>query len=307
MATLGSLKQHVRDYTADMASGKATRVSLDLVNDALRELFRSHRWSRYLKRTAEIQLEQAAAGVAAALTQGSDEVVLTGENVLNTYRDDQWDLKLEGDDVTLYRAVEIMSPTRFRLDRPWIAATDAAASYTWKRSRYPLPDGFVKLLNAHLSVSRSIGYMEPDRFDRERFERVTETGVPQVFTVREGRVEVWPPLATTTTREALLLTFDSTPVMFTENDPDSKAADWPEVDDDLLRAAIDMQIVARHSRQTHLDPRSTQQRYMRLLGAAKSRDAGRVRDDRPFGLAFHPDLGEHEHYLFKRAPQGADD
>lgn len=311
MASIRELTRHVRDYMSDASGGKADRIALELVNDALRMLFRSHRWQRFRRRSAKIQLDNAVAGAAAALTQGSAEVVLTGEYVLDKYLTkgkaaESWDLWLEGDNYTLYRAVELRSPTAFVLDRPWIAATDAAAAYAWRRSRYPLPDGLMGILNAQLSVSRSIAYVDPVMFDQERFDRPTETGPPQFFTVREDALEVWPPLDTTTTREHLLLTYDSAPVAVKATDDVDKRVDWPTEDDDLLRAAINVLIATNHASQTHLNLATSERLYTRLLGQAKARDSSKAADPRQFGLSFTPDIGAVERYLFRRAPTGAD-
>lgn len=311
MTTLGDLKQYTADVAADMADGKASRVILRHVNNALRRVFLAHAWNFYRGR-AQIALEVAETGSTLTATNDSDVLSLTaaGSEIFKAkYLSEKWDVSIAGDTNLLFRLSEIMTPKSARLavGQKWIATTGSSKAYTWVRSVYPLPTGTRYVRQAQLSSSRiDLGFLNPADFDRYKLDQPTDTGEPDVFTVRGDDLEVWPPFGSSDTRQTLQLAYDRQPVAFTSASPDNSPIDFEERYMDLVERAIDVEVATHHRGSTTLDPSLTLRAFEDRTQIHKAADEGRRPRADSMTLGRAMDRRRLEGWLARRGIAGSD-
>lgn len=308
MTTLADLKSYAADVAADAADGKAARVLLRHVNNAIRRVSLAHAWSFYAARH-QIPLELAVDGSALTVTADSDELVLTGTEVfLQAWVDEEWDL-LVGTTAHLFRLRELVTPQRARLatGQEWIGTSASAQDYTFMRSVYPLPDGCREVKDARLGTSRILlHYLSPVQFDAYKHDEPSSVGQPLCFTVRGSKLELWPVFQSTDTRDTLLLSYQRQPVVYTSASPDTAPVDFEERWIDLLERAIDVEVAAHHKGSNTLEPGLALRLYEERLQVYKSLDGGRVHQRRQFGLNLGSNLADRERWSALRTPLGDD-
>jgi hypothetical protein len=307
LATLGDLRQYAVDMLADASDGKSDRVVQRVVNDALSKVYSAHPWSRFRALT-HIPLTQAVARTSLTIASDSNQLTCGSSEVfLQRFVDERWMLTITGDDDLFFTLSHLENERSARLTDPqkWIAASASAVAGVFKRTVYPLPEGCLAIRDVELNASHfQLVRLRPDRLDREKFETPTETGSPQYFAVRQGEIEVWPPLGTSTTREALLISYEREPRTFKTTDPDGAEVDWEERHDDLLRLAIDLEVASRYSSVSRIDPGVAMARYRDRLSVLKGDDEGIVVTSTNMTLGMGG--GESEADRFRRSPSGAD-
>lgn len=309
MATLGDLKSYAADMAADAADGKAARVILRHVNAALRRVSNAHDWSFYAARYV-IPLDVGVAGSALSAAASATEVTLGGAEVfLQRYVDEAWDLKITGEDNVLFQLASLVTPQRAQLatGQRWFASAASAVAWTMRRGRYSLPDGCREVREVMLSDSRvQLVYLRPDLFDGYKLDQPTLGGDPQHYTVRGNYLELWPALESTSTAQALLLSYRRQPVDFTSAMPDTTPVDFEARWNDLLERAIDVEVAAHHRGSHSLDPTATMRLYEERLGHYKSLDGVRVQQRRQFRLGKGRSLKTLEEWVMRRGTTGSD-
>lgn len=310
MTTLADLKRYVADNAADMADGKADRVILRHVNNALRRVVLAHAWNFY-KGRAQIALEVAETGSALAATADSDVLTLAaGSEIFKAkYLSETWDLAITSAPDLLFRLSEINDPKTARLvtGQKWIGTTGSSLAYTWKRSVYPLPTGTRYVRQAQLSASRiDLAYLNPADFDRYKLDQPTDSGEPDSFTIRGDTIEVWPAFAATDTRQTLQLSYDRQPVAYTSASPDGAAVDFEERYMDLVERAIDVEIATHHRSSTTLDPGLALRAFEDRLQIHKAADEGRRPQATTLSLGMGTSRRAAEEFWARRGPAGSD-
>lgn len=310
MTTLADLKQYVADNAADMADGKANRVILRHVNNALRRVHAAHAWSFYRGR-AQIALEVAETGSALTCTNDSAELSLaTGSEIFKAkYLSDEWDLVVTVEDDLVFRLSEILTPKTARLatGQKWIGTTASSLAYTWRRSVYALPEGTTKVRQAQLATSRvDLTYLSPPDFDRYKLDLPTDSGEPDVFTLRGEDLELWPTLGSTDTRQTLQISYDRQPTAFSSAAPDNAPIDFDPRFMDLMERALDMEIVTHHRGSTTLDPGAVARAYEERLQTHKASDEGRVPASGNMSLSVPLNRARIERLIARRGPAGSD-
>lgn len=307
MATLGELRQHVADSLADAADGKSSRVIQRVVNSGLADVFGSHAWSRFRALT-HVPLDQAVTRAALTIAEDGDRLTCGAAEVfLQKFVDEKWCLTIAGEENLLFtlRGLDNERAARLGEGQKWIQSDASAVSGTFKRGVYPLPDGCVAVRSVELSASGfCLVALNSERFDRMKYETPTETGSPQWFTVRQGEIEVWPPLGTATTREALVVSYERTPRVFKVGDADGLAVDWDPRWDDVLRLALDVEMATRHPGTSRLDLASCRARYKERLHVCKGDDSGIAPG--PTSMTLGLGGSDYEADLFRRSPTGSD-
>jgi len=304
MTTLGDWKAYVSDNWSSAADGQSDRVILRWINSALRKLITDNTWSFY-KRRARINLNQAEAGVAITTTQASRLISLGGAEIFKQkYVDEQWDLHFDDDTKRTYRLKEVLGndtqQARMIEEHKFVGASLAAAGYKFVRSVYPLPDRVHQVLHVQLdSLSVPLVDLLPSEFDDLKQDQPTLTGEPTHYTVRGGNLEVWPALDTATTLSAVALSLVRRPKVYTLSDSDDEELDWDDRYDDLLEAALDLEIATKGRGSTQLDAGLSLTLYTQRLATNKATDQGAIRQRRTMKFG---SLGSFvdEHRLFRR-------
>jgi hypothetical protein len=308
LATLGDLRTYTLDMLADASDGKSDRVAQRVINDALAKVFSAHPWSRFRALT-HIPLDQAVARTSLSIALDSNNLTCGSSEVfLQKFVDQRWMVTITGDDDLFFTLSHLDNERSARLTDPqkWITTSASAVAGVFKRTVYSLPTGCLAVRDVELNASRyQLVRMRPDRLDREKFENPTETGSPQYYCVRQGEIEVWPPLGTTTTREALLVSYEREPAVFKVTDPNGLKVDWEERHDDLLRLAIDLEVATRYGGVSRLDPAVAMARYRDRLQTLKGDDEGIVVTTTSMSLGMGS-LTDPEEFVFRRSPTAAD-
>lgn len=276
---LGELRRYIADMLADPSGGKSDRVIQRVANAALSGIYGAHAWTRF-RSIAHVPLDLALARTSLSIALDGNQLTCgASEVLLQKFVDESWLLTITGDNDLFFTLSHLENERSARLStgQKWIQTTASAVAGVFKRTRYPLPDGCQTVRACELAVGgRCLTALRSDQFDRLRFENPTETGSPQWFTARQGEIEVWPTLGASTTRDALVLSYDREPAVFTTSTPDGTEVDWDDRWDDLIRLAVDMELASRHQAVSRLDPMVCRTRLKERLHTCKGDDEGLV-------------------------------
>lgn len=296
MATLGDWKTYVQDNAADMSDGKADRVTLRLINNALRTVATDHHWGFY-RGSQRINLDQAASGSDLSITTGTRQATLGSSEIwLQKWVDEGWYLSITAETRFLFELKEIVSPAVARLldEQEYVASTVSSGAYKLLRSKYDLPRNTIELKEVRLGSQSGFTYMSPVDFDRYREVNSTTFGQPTYFTIRADTLEVWPPLDTSTTRDAVLFTYTRRPDEYDAQSDEDTELDWDSRFDDLLEAALDCEIAYKLAGSTVIDPEKADMVYRQKLARYKAEDQGGMQSTTQFSLGPRNRLTERE-------------
>lgn len=307
---LGELRQYVADYLADASDGKSDRVIQRVVNNALAAVYGAHTWSRF-RAMAHVVLDQAVTRSSVGAELDAERITLGASEVfLQRWVDEGWLLTIEGEDHLLFqlRHLEHDRSALLAEGQRWIRATASDLDAAVKRSVYPLPDGCRTIMSIETAAGGiCLVRLTPTGMDRLKYDCPTETGSPQYFTARQGQLEVWPPLGPTTTREVLVLHYERQPRVFTVSDADHEPIDWDERWDDVIRAAVDVELASKHQAQSRINPQSANALYRERLMTCKADDEGLIQESSQMVLGLGSTAFMAEEFLFRRSPQGPDE
>lgn len=279
MATLGDLITYVKDFSADMADGKADRLAVGIVNDALRRVRAAHAWSRYVKQ-GRLNLALAVAGTNVSVTSGGTTLTFAGgETASQAYVDDEWEIRLAADQQLLFKISAIAGGgATATLTEAWIGSTVSSGSYAWIKSRYDLPTRCFRVYSAKLhSTGQFLYYLPEHEFDAYKQDTTETLADPTHFTLRGDRqVDVWPALAATSNRQAVLVTYEQYLETYTTASSTASVIDWYAEWDDLLHRALDVEIAAQLPQSTRLSFDVALLRFENLLQVYKGRSNGEV-------------------------------
>lgn len=273
--TLGDLRTFCAETASpDANSAAADREFMLWINFALSRLWSEHDWT-HARSVRKVILAPEESGSAMTVTQGSRTITLTGETFAEKYLTDGWRLNVTGEQRMLFRLASIESPTSATLaeDELWIQATSAAASYTWSRYHYPLPEDAWRV--TRVENVQSLGcvmHLEPDAFDSERsIGQNSRSGHPLCYTIRNSQLEVWPgpgsdyvPLEVTYTRKA---------PRYSVSDPSERTVDWPESKSELLYRAIMLEASVTQGEASPVPYGLASREYERTLEAHRGTDS----------------------------------
>lgn len=279
---LRDLKRHVTDNAADMADGKAARMTVRHVNAALEHVACSHDWS-FLRDRQPLVLSAPVTGSALAVTQGSNLFTLTlPETWLQTYVDQDRELVVEGEEGVHYGFDALVSSQIARMTSEWTETTDAAATWTLYRTTYDLPANTAVVDDVRLTDGQvPLVELTPADFDWRKQEQIGHTGDPLFYVIRGDSIEFWP---VPTAARSLVISRKRVPARLTDTTPDSEVIDWPDRFQDVLLRALDVQVVTAHSKTTALNPALTTQAWVTTLARAKETDGLRQPGPTSFGL-----------------------
>lgn len=279
---LRDLRRHVVDNAADMADGKAARMTTRHINAALEQCASSHDWS-FLRDRQPLVLGAPVTGSALAVVQGSELFTLTlPETWLQTYVDQDRELAVEGDDGVHYGFDSLVTPQIARMTSAWTGDSDATATWTLYRVAYDLPTNTSVVDDVRLTESQSpLTELTPADFDWQKQEQIGSTGDPIFYVVRGDVIEFWP---VPTVSRSLVISRKRVPARVTDTTPESTVIDWPDRFTDVLLRALDMQVVMAHSKTTTLNPMLTNQAWATTIARAKETDGLRQPGPLTFGL-----------------------
>ena len=177
---LEALRQYATDHAGDSASGKSLREITRWINAALRVCANAREWS-FLRDVVSITLTPGVSGSYLGVTQDSDQLTLDPaqtEVFLQTWVDQQRIFIIEGAEPQHYTISTILNPRLARLTagQTWVAATDAAATYSVVRSLYDLPENTRQVHEVRLASTRQI--LTPYTVTDFDFLKQAEAGVP---------------------------------------------------------------------------------------------------------------------------------
>lgn len=287
---LGDLRRFVVEAcAADMADGKADRLAVLWINEALADLHAAHRW-RWYQGAGQVVLSPVVSGVAASITANSTRITLGGtETFLQAWLDDRWALHFDGASPVLYRLASIDAGNQQAgyLDAAYVGATDAAGDYDVVPTRYVLPDDAQGITEALLASTRTpIHFLEPGEFDRYRYDTASQRGDPIYFTVRSGYVEPWP--APTAGLRALTFSYTKKPPSYTTTTKDDVEVDWKPEWDTLLRRAVRLQVAAGLGQNSPIAYDVAKLDYEQMLRSLRIEDARYAPALRGMGLGGVP-------------------
>lgn len=279
---LRDLKRHVTDNAADMADGKAARMTTRHINAALEQCASSHDWS-FLRDRQPLVLSAPVTGSALAVVQGSDLFTLTlPETWPQSYVDQDYELVVEGEEGVHYGFDSLVTSQIARMTSVWTADSDAAATWTLYRVGYDLPTNTSVVDDVRLTDGQvPLCELTPADFDWQKQEQIGNTGDPLFYVVRGDSIEFWP---LPTVARSLTISRKRVPARVTDTTPESAVIDWPDRFMDVLLRALDMQVVMAHSKTTTLNPMLTNQAWATTIARAKETDGLRQPGPTTFGL-----------------------
>lgn len=304
---LEALRQYATDHAGDSASGKSLREITRWINAALRVCANAREWS-FLRDVVSITLTPGVSGSYLGVTQDSDQLTLDSaqtEVFLQAWVDQQRIFIIEGAEPQHYTISTVLNPRLAQLTagQTWVAATDAAATYSVVRSLYDLPENTRQVHEVRLASTRQIltPYTVTD-FDFLKHTEATSTGSPTHYTIRGDQIEVWPPLAAGSDTDQLLLTRTRLPTPVKDTSLPTTTIDWPDSMADLLERAVDVEIVSKCGATSMLNPQLALAAFGEAMGRYKATDG--VRQQRATSFGWSPGYlrGEADRLAMRRSP-----
>lgn len=279
--TLQTIKQFISDNANSMADTAASRVMDRIVQDTLLLLGREHEWSFLRVRERFVTAPPESFTNVVNATQDSGVFVLSTGAWLSKYVTQKWELVVEGAADQPYTASALSTTTNANdtwtstTGQAWTNATATGLDATLYRTRYQTTNKIKRLVAARL-----LGPTRVDLpvFNRDEFEELSRlftqsTGqTREVVAIDPTEVAVFPLPDQRYDVELDMVRKITVPA---EGADDATELDWPDEMQDLLRAAIRMQLIERLGDEAvTFDAPMASSRYQRLLSGYK-REQGR--------------------------------
>ena len=252
--TLGELRLYAAEVAGkDLSSEKGDRLVMHWINGALARICGSHMWSWY-KRSERITVLKAVTGVLLQVAEGSravrllpapiavpPAVQLPEEVFLEEWLTEQWHFLVSDDARVTYELAEITDPkfARFKKGHEWVRPSGTFVAYTVSRHIYDLPEPVKRVMLVEDTFnSTDLLEMLPTSFDKLRQTSPIYRGQPTHFTIRHGKLEVWPS-ASDDNRVMSVSYHRAAPIYkLPSHSQDSQVVDWDGNFTDLLFKAI---------------------------------------------------------------------
>jgi len=302
MTTILEWQQYISDNSADFVDGKFSRTSLRMLNAALRKISEDGpSWSHY-KEFARVNLVVGEDFTTAAITLGGTTLtVAVTETLLAKYVTEEWDLLFDDEASLTFRLASLTDAQTVELlsGQQWLNATITAGNLAFVRSLYDLPGVPERVEEVRLSDSQSeLTYLPPADFDRYKAINPPLTGEPLHFTTRGDQIEFWPALASDGSRQAVLISYVRRAPKYTSLDDTSTDVDWDDRFDNLLEAALDVEISNKLRGSSPIGLEAALLTYAQRLSQARASDSSRVETSSTMRLGGRPPLDEAR--LFRR-------
>ena len=269
--TLGALRTYALETASSDPSGTtSSREVQKWINQAFQRIWR-HPW-RWALRNGRVMIPPTESGVALVATQASRQVTLGGTEAFKAkYLDENWALHSTSQGRILFRLGAIHAPqaAEFKTGHEWVSDS-GTVSYFWARDQYPLPEDAKKLMRVADALSYyELEYKVPHLFDFLRQSTPsTQSPNPVYYTVRQGRVEIWPIPGDS--YRVLEFAYQTKPPTYKVTDDNTTVVDWQEEWSDMLEAAIVLQAAISQGEEAPVPYgialREYEERYMAYKG-----------------------------------------
>jgi len=245
--TLGDLRTYCREEVSpDASDGKAERSFMNWINMALSELWSRRVWD-HARARYQSYLPAPTAGSNLDTTLGSTRFTLSSGTFTSTWLEENgFVIHTSGDDRTFeFTSIDAGGTFGDVLGgQEWTLASATGLTFKVFKEKYDLPDNAQRIEWVRLHQSRTlVAHQVPGVFDLNRQQSpTTNSSEPQFYTIRDGRMEIYPVPETARTLE---ITYVKGPPQYLAADADATEVDWPDQFKVLLQWAIALQGTAQ--------------------------------------------------------------
>ena len=287
--TLGDLRVYGAEVAGkDLSSEKGDRLVQHWINGSLARICGSHMWSWY-KRSERLTVLKAVTGFLLEVTDGSRDVrmvpapiaippdpQLPEEVFLEEWLTEQWHFLISDDSRVTYELAEIVDPkfARFKKGHEWTRPSGTLIQYSVSRHIYDLPEPVKRVMLVEDTFnSTDLMEMLPTSFDKLRQTSPIYKGQPTHYTIRHGKLEVWPS-ASDDNRTMSISYHRAAPVYGLANvSDDSLVVDWDGNFTDLLFKAMLVEASLTQGKRAPVPYQVAMGEYMLRMGQCKQDDS----------------------------------
>lgn len=281
--TLGGALQFAADCAHDASGVKTDRVAHRWVEQALLRLWRSALWSWY-GATRHYVLDAQESDDQITLTEGGSTAVITASTWPSKYVTQKWRILFGGESSKDFTLASIDGPaTTATFDTGQVWSQDSVAgtgTFTASRMRYDLPDDFTRKneLLLHLDLQAILKPVDPAEFDRlAALNPGVRSGQPQVYTIRDDDIWVWPSPGSEH-RPSLLLSYYRMVTIPAQGAASATTLDWPSEHEDVFRLAVEVEAARHQGKAAQIPIDVCLPEFERALSSVKAMDAERAGD-----------------------------
>ena len=277
--TLGELRTYCQEVASKNTSSAAgDRWIRRWINNALARICSEHSWT-YYNRATKISTHVEETGTGLTATLNSREVSLSAGTFDQKWLDEKWAFHIDGEDRVTFQLVEITSPTtaKFKVGQEWPNATSAVLTFTVARHIYELETPAKRILRCEDAFSSYplISY-PPAEFDKVRQWSPTQRSQATHYTVRHGRLEIWPAPSTDVRIMAISYLRATPKYDLAAQDDNDTVVDWDPNFDDLLLKAILVEAALTQGKRAPISYSLASSEYRRRVNQCKGDDANVV-------------------------------
>jgi hypothetical protein len=257
------------------------------INSALQRIYSDNDWDKILH-TRLLNILPQESGTTMVATQDSLALALVGpEAFLQKYVDDEWQFVIGAETSQTFQIASFTSAisATLRDGDEWILATASGLTWSVFQNKYLLPDTAKNVVRVQDMANRNeLSYLVPQEFDFSVSEDPTHRQNPAYYTLREGRIEIYPHPGDT--RMKLGLTYRKGPPVILPTDADADVIPWDREWRDILYKALMVEAAVTQGKRAPIPYELAVAAYEDRLRKLRGLDMNKSDMTGPMGLTF---------------------